>query len=333
MSTFLNQLQTGDSIKDFRHASRLFVDGLYRLSPKVGTLFHVFFDIDPAVTLDRNDQIEFGMLAKSVELPKFSIQSKTLNSYNRKAVIQERINYEPISLTFHDDSANIVRDFWRRYYTFYYRDADNQESVYENKNLYDEIQSGNWGFGPTPGTSKFLKSIRIYSLHQKNYSEYILLNPMVTSFSHGTHQYGEYAPVESSMQVSYEAVQYSSGEVKNGQVQGFADIHYDKEASPLTAAGGGTATLLGPGGLIDSAGDIAENIASGNYGAAAIGALRTARNLKNTNLRRVASEELKQVARDILRGQNKQSTIFVPTKSSILSGISKTISNSGRIDL
>ena len=82
---FLKQLGTGDQIRDYQHASRTFVDSLYRLGPKMQSLFHVFVELNPAVAKqDRQNPLsnyEIGLLAKTAQLPKFTIQNKILNSY------------------------------------------------------------------------------------------------------------------------------------------------------------------------------------------------------------------------------------------------------------
>ena len=299
VNQLLNQLGTGDEIKDWQHASRTFVDGLYRLSP-----------INPRI--NPKDPSEIGMLAKTVTLPKFSVQTKTYNAYNRKNIAQERIIYDPISLTFHDDSSNIVRDFWQGYYQFYYRDWEQSAELFKQESKYTKRPSQNWGLSPQsgPGAIPYINSIRIYSLHQKSFSSYILMNPTITSFAHGQHSAGDYDPLEHTMQIEYEALHYESGPVSSGRVQGFAHVHYDKTASPLSSLGGGTTSLLGPGGAVEGAGDVLTNLGNGNFAAAALGAFRTSGNFKKTN---------------ILRGQNPQSSIFVPTMSSIQSGLSKAI--------
>lgn len=109
---FLDQLQVGDEIRDWQHATKLFVDSLYRLGPKSTALFHVFIELNPTLaSMSQTNQVELGMLAKTFTLPKFNVQNKVLNAYNRKNIIQERVNYEPTTITFHDDSANVVRNF------------------------------------------------------------------------------------------------------------------------------------------------------------------------------------------------------------------------------
>lgn len=184
-NAFLQQLGTGDQIKDYQHAARLFVDGVYRLSPKLQNLYHVFIDVNSnfAGENSRESLIETGMLAKSINLPKFTIQTKTLNAYNRKNINQERINYDPVSITFHDDSANIVREFWYKYYRYYFRDSDHSLPLYYQDHKYKQRMEQGWGF--SPGLDKavnYISSIRIYSLHQKTFSSYILINPTITTF-------------------------------------------------------------------------------------------------------------------------------------------------------
>jgi len=329
---FLQQLGTGDSIKDYQHGARTFVDSLYRLSPKSGALFHVFIDLNSAVA-KRDPQnpssiYEIGLMAKTAQLPKFTIQNRILNSYNRKNIVQERIQYDPISLTFHDDSANVIRNFWQGYYSHYYRDSDHSAALYNQEYKYKLRQEQNWGFGPRntgSGAPNYINAIRIYSLHQKSFSSYILFRPTIQSFQHGEHTQGEYSPLEHSMTFAYEAVQYEYGPVSRGTVMGFNIMHYDNTPSPLTSIGGGTTSILGPGGLVEGVGDAVTNLQNGNFGAAALGSLRTFNNFKNTNLKTVASAELAQTAKNILRGQNTQSTVFAPTSSSIADGIAKSV--------
>lgn len=325
---FLKQLGTGDEIHDWQHASRTFVDGLYRLSPKVGTTYHVFMDLNPQVaSVDTNSQIEIGMMAKQVDLPKYSISTKTYNAYNRKNVAQEKINYDPVDITFHDDSADVVRNFWYGYYAHYYRDSDHQEPIYQQEHKYKKRQEQNWGYTPlsSTGTPSYINAIRIYSLHQKVFSSYTLLRPTITNFQHGQHTSGDYVPMEHRMTVAYEAVHYATGPVNNGTVLGFADIHYDHSASPLSSLGGGTTSILGPGGLVDGIGDSITNLQNGNYVGAALGGFRTFNNFKDADLKSVAKGEVAQLGKDIARGKNPLSPVFVPTAGDINNGISKAV--------
>jgi hypothetical protein len=311
---FLNQVTNGDEIKDYRHASKTFVDSLYRLGPKSTALFHVFMDINSAV--GPGDPTEIGMMAKTVQLPKFSVQNKIYNAYNRKNIVQDRINYDPITITFHDDSANVVRKFWTDYYAHYYRDGDQSPEIYAMNHKYSTRATQSWGYSPK-SSEPFIKAIRIYSLHQKSYSSYVLFKPTITSFQHGQHAAGNYELMEHSMTINYEAIHYDSGTISGESVQGFGDLHYDKSPSPLSAAGGGTQSILGPGGLVSGVGGVLSNLESGNLLGAAFGAFQLSKQAKNIDLKAAAGAELKQVAMGVLRGQGVGSTIAAPTAASL----------------
>lgn len=342
LGSFLTQIETGDDMRDYQHAARTFVDSLYRLGPKSTALFHVFIDVDQAFVTgisDINNALaksltsqglaEIGLMAKTVNLPKFSVQTKVYNAYNRKNIIQERINYDPVAITFHDDSANTIRDFWQRYYSYHYRDSDHQESVFSSAHKYSERQKTNWGFsplaGPGAGTPNYIKSIRIYSLHQKSFSSYVLLNPMIKEFAHGEHQQGNYDLLEHSMTIEYEAVIYESGPVNNNTVRGFNMVHYDNTPSPLTSLVRGTTSFLGPGGAVETIQDAVTNLQSGNFIAAGVGLYRGAGNWKNTDLKAVAGSEFKTLAKNVISGRNTQSSVFLPTANAIKEGLLKAI--------
>ena len=231
---------TTPTLRDYRHASQLYVADNFKLVPKFGFLFHVFFDInndtgnyDPA---NPNNKQEIGLLVKSIDLPKFSIDTKIHNAYNRPNIVQSKIKYDSINATFHDDSADLIRNFWFDYYNYYYRDSDYgpERYVIDHKYTTSDFTAG-WGFSPRNRTSTpYLKCIRIYSLHHKKFSEYVLINPIIKSFRHGQHdQTSSDSLLTHDMTIEYESVLYNYGDVSGNTVNGFAQLHYDKAASPL----------------------------------------------------------------------------------------------------
>jgi hypothetical protein len=130
------------------------------------------------------------------------------------------------------------------------------------------------------------------------------------------------------MNVAYETVFYGAGQVKKDTPTGFAMFHYDNSPSPLSSIGGGTRSILGAGGLVEGSGDVITNLKNGNFLGAALGGLRTAKNFKNVSLSQVASGEFSQLGRNILRGQNPLSSIFVPTAASVKDGLARASANS-----
>ena len=272
-------------------------------------------------TVNQRNQIEAGMLVKSADLPKFRVDTKTFNNYNRPSIAQSKIRYEDINITFHDDSANIVRLLWFDYYNYYYRDMDNNygdatgalnpvylrsnKQVTGQRNLYNKF-----GYTPRKNSSistQYINAIRIYSLHQKRFSEYTLINPIITSYRHGTHQNGADGTMENVMSISYESVLYAGGQTR--VARGFADLHYDKAPSPLTPAGGGTNSILGPGGIVNVLDDVIINGDNRSWGARAFTLVRGYEKNKNVDFVNLAKGELTQAFTNVLRGGSFSSAL------------------------
>ena len=135
--------KTGPVLRDYVHASKTFRTNNYQNAPKLKFLFHVYFEINPeAYIVDVNTN--YSLLVKTVKLPGFNIDVSTLNQYNRKRLIQTKIKYDPIEITFHDDngtatgspnSGGVIRSLWKAYYNYYYADGRNPEVVFDRRRL------------------------------------------------------------------------------------------------------------------------------------------------------------------------------------------------------
>ena len=326
---FFKQITTGDSVKDYKHASRLFVDNNYARSPKYDWLYHVFFDVDSEISnLNTAEITEAGMLVKSVNLPNYTVDVKVQNNYNKKELIQTKLNYGEITVTFHDDQSEIVRNLWYDYYTHYYRDNDGGYSDrsghispnYHVNNKYQPRQGDfydTFGYSPVSkggsALARYFTAIRVYSLHQKRFSEYTLINPVITNFTHGTHNSSANGMLEHSMTISFTTVLYAGGNVSTATVAGFADLHYDKSPSPLTPAGGGTNSILGPGGILSAVDSIVGEASGANFGGAAFTAFRAFQKNKNVDLKGLGKGELIQITKDILRKEDPRNNFFIPS--------------------
>lgn len=225
------------NLGDFSHASRLFVDADLRLAPKVKFLYHVVFGIntDALITsgFKYKHQTELNMLVKKVDLPAFSLETGTLNQYNRKKTYQTKIAYQPINLTFHDDGYGVTRKLWENYYQYYYADSKSAEIF----NSYDPRNSTKSGklilspYGLNNGSTKpFFKNITVYQLTKGEWNSFTLINPMITQWKHDSLNYSESAPVEHTLTLIFESVVYNSG---TGKPPLFAQEHYDTAHSPL----------------------------------------------------------------------------------------------------
>ena len=108
------------TLKDYRHASRLYIDQNYAHAPKVGFLYYVIFNINPDAVRDQQwkntEMLNVGVLVKKIDLPKFTIATETVNQYNRKTVVPTKLTYTPISVEFHDDNIDVINRVWINYY-------------------------------------------------------------------------------------------------------------------------------------------------------------------------------------------------------------------------
>lgn len=334
VNQFLQELGAGSNIKDYAHASKIFLSDNFRLSPKYGWLFHVAFDFNSEITnLPRDHALEMGLMVKAVNLPKYKVETKTFNAYNRPNIVQNKLEYQPVTITFHDDSADLVRNFWFDYMNYYYRDADygyeNGSDLsfgsYKKAHKYDEREGTQaWGYQPatydSQNSERYINAIRLYSLHQRRFTEYILVNPTITNFEHGQHENGTQDLMTNTMTVEFETVLYAYGWIDPDNNIDFATLHYDKTPSPLTPQGGGTDSILGPGGLLSAIDGTTYALGSGNLLGAALTAYKSFENFKGKNLWDMATDELQQIGRDILNGINPLNRIQIPSLGGLING-------------
>lgn len=344
MASFYNaDLQTlnpGTSTHPFGHATKLFIADDFRLAPKQSFSYYVCINVDQSaitagsilnslITADGVssqtliEQYEAGMLVKRIDLPKFTIGTKTLNAYNRKNIIQTNISYDPINITFHDDMADIVTQLWNDYYTYYYRDSDYGETLYQLPHKYQPRNREGWGYSiRNSGLKPFLRNIQIFSLHKKRFTEYLLVNPYITSWRHGEHDYYQGSGImENTMTVAYETVKYRTGYVNPVDVNGFSILHYDNEPSPIATSTSGINEDTGLIGVIaNGSRDLARPDGAGS-GRGVLGSVLNAYNLYNTakslNLSAIAKQTVNQIAAQVVGGaiNGAINNVFFPTAS------------------
>jgi hypothetical protein len=302
-----------DNLRDYQHASRTFRSGNYALLPKFKNQWHIHFEINPEVDVnvplarlkmspDSNTRFssaaanagenlsQMSVLCKNVKLPAYRFETKRYNQYNRQVLGINKISYEPITVEFHDDSLNVIRNFWDAYYTYYIQDARyrklssltnggvtvpkewTQDST--NSGLYSKDLSDHWGLNTVLDTeldraSAFFRTIKIYHFSRPvdavgtaedalpHYAEYTLINPILTAFEHDTLDYTSSEGTTNRMTIEYETVLYNQGVIKENEqyseMSGFNQVHTqyrDKSKSPL---GNPTASLLGNTGLLNTA--------------------------------------------------------------------------------
>ena len=255
---FLKGFFGGQGLKDYAHASKTFLTNGYELAPRNKFLFHVYFNINTsqiptlAAVFPEDSKSSLSLLVKTIQLPSFSIDTETLNQYNRKRVIQKKINYQPVQVEFHDDGGDLSRNMWYNYYSYYYKDSNQQYGsasnqngsigavanepgfAYGNRDIYANDRTVNdWGFigeaynqgnagGPgvgsggdqSSGKPPFFRDITIYGMDQHKFASYVLINPLIKTWDHDTYSYAESGGIMSNkMTIEYETVKYYSGAI------------------------------------------------------------------------------------------------------------------------
>lgn len=321
-------------LRDYQHAKKLFIDGNHQFAPKQKFLYYVAINTvqrpnpidlggqDSSLSLQQ--QYEAGMLVKRIALPTFNLNTKVVNNYNRKEIIHTKIEYEPIQITFHDDAADLILRLWNDYYTHYFRDSDYEESKYQTNDKYQNPNFPQWGMNPR-NSNPYLRSIQIYSLHNKRFTEYTLINPHISNMRHGEHDSSASTEVmDLTMTVSYETVKYATGFVNPVAVNGFATLHYDNTESPLGGSLINTQGELGIlGEIINSKSDLsrpAGKTSGGDLLSQVGNAARAIKAVKNANLGALAKATALQVGASAIENVLSGKSPFPNSTSNLIAG-------------
>lgn len=229
-----NFLNPGLQVRDYDHASRTFRANAYALHPRLRSLYLCVFNFAPEVAqrFTNEDKIELPLLVKSVDLPAYNIKTESHNQYNKTVYSQNKIEYTDVNVTFHDDAKELVIKMWYEYMTHYYLDSLYQSTDFSTRDRYTDRTQSRWGYNT--GAGKFFSSIDLYTLFDGKFSEYKCMNPIVTTFKHGSHTAGDFTPLEHSMSFNYESVLYATGMVDDNNPKTFLNnLHYNTRPSPL----------------------------------------------------------------------------------------------------
>ena len=312
LSTLQYAAQPDITLRSYQHASKIFGPNNNSLAPKTKNWFHVYFQVNPAVVSLVNQSLSqavtnhrinwnpanlpvLGVLAKTVGLPNIKIETTKNNQYNKWSLTQTKINYEPISITFWNDTINVIQHFWYAYYQYMNQDpnyvnwsATQTQGINVPKQwaqslspLPDSVttvtgpsvvggsyssiynDSTNWAgsFGmdtvnttktgtqlvPAPGSSfnrigNFFSSIQIYQFNRAvnpngvEYSEFALVNPVITGFSNDDLDSSSSDFTTNKMDIEYETVLYNNGYLNNDEIASWDAVTstlFDNTPSPL----------------------------------------------------------------------------------------------------
>jgi hypothetical protein len=253
----------------FQHAKQLYLSDNYKNVPKMAYMYFVKFNVNANIkNLITNswDPRFTALLANKITLPKFKISTEVLNQYNRKTNVQTKLNYEPVTVEFHDDRGGATNGFWENYYKYYYADSryGERRSKIRLSTAYSDTKYGTYDYSygletaidsSGSGQPYFLDSIDIFLLHrsgsptQNDFTKITLVNPLISTWEHDQLSQSEGTKTMiNKMSVVYEDVVYESGVIETNEDGGFASAGqqeatlfgdnsvYDNTASPLPNA-------------------------------------------------------------------------------------------------
>lgn len=199
-------------LRDSRHAAENF--GYNKAYLGNGTPRHKFqffvrinFNTNPEVSafvknyLSVADTDIVSVMVKNVTMPSMTIDTETLNQYNKKRISQTKIEFQPVTITFHDSVEGRTLRLWEMYYEYYFRDGvapvkvENDGRSRNEREFAMDLLTDNFNnrFGynlPRVGNNKYLiDSIEIFQVHGGNFSRTELVHPRVTAFTHDTLDY------------------------------------------------------------------------------------------------------------------------------------------------
>jgi len=310
-SGFFDNNSRAGTLADFAHADALYIRNNMRLAPKTKFLYHVVFDVNQQAlaSLGRTVQNllnkrEFNLLVDSVDMPRFNAEVEEKNQYNRKKLVQTRIRYEPIQMSFHDDMAGLTTLLWEAYFRYYSQDPNYAQKNSSGQpdtsvprsyinNMYkgEDVNSYRYGLDNNRKTNvPFFNSITVNHLYSNNarpeFTSFTLVNPMISNWNHDSLNQAENSFTKNNMRLSYENVLYGRGRTGVDEPAGFADpSHYDLSVGVLNT-NGVIGDLFTIGGLINGVStvfnDIRNNEVDLNTILTGIITLQNLQNLKTT---------------------------------------------------
>jgi hypothetical protein len=204
-------------VRDSHSASNNFGLGgsSFTAAPKTKFMFFARFyrgNMEQASQWERG----LGFMVKTVDRPKIQFENQTLVQYNKKRIVQTKVEYQPINIRLHDTIDGKAMSMFQDYFSFYYGDPSHAGSGADNPDWLSDVVSGEftnpgtWGFVPPKGStsnSYFFSKIEIFQIYGGKYSQFDIIHPKLASFDPDELDYANTnTPSEISVQFNYEGI-------------------------------------------------------------------------------------------------------------------------------
>jgi hypothetical protein len=184
-------------------------------------------------TKNNEFRTRISSLIRTAEMPGVNFKTETLNSYNKKRIIQTGVEYTPVNITVLDTVGNEWLSAIMKYYSYYYMNPRNKSKV-EGDNFigsrdisditdlttFFDLNGSKFGFGESTTTGKFNSNEAGYNLntyrnfferidyvlyHKNKGVQYSLINPYLTAFKCDSINYADSNPLEFNLTLEYES--------------------------------------------------------------------------------------------------------------------------------
>ena len=198
---------------------------MYRI-PRVKYMYYATFQVNTqALSMFPNLkdlgswQNGVSFKVKTVDKPNVDLQTRELNQYNRKRYAYTKTEYKPVNITIYDTVDNVPFQMWIQYFAYYFGDVRLKSQTTMGTSPVDPTfdDSTGWGLRPLVDQVNFFTSLDIYALYNKKYTLTSYLNPKITAIDWGNHDSTSSDLEEVRMTLSYETLQYDSGDITPSQ--------------------------------------------------------------------------------------------------------------------
>lgn len=148
--------------------------------------------------LETNDAQWEMLRIVSVTMPGLSFDTQTMYQYNKKRIIQSRMNFDPITVVFYDTFDNEFMSLLREYTQHYYNSGKGIEYFNETaREVIDPMYTTNMGFNPTDAIGRYyFTRIIVEQVGNANLlnRQTILKHPIITQVQSDTLSYADSQP-------------------------------------------------------------------------------------------------------------------------------------------
>lgn len=166
-----------------------------------------------ATFISNFDDKQYNLFLKSVDRPSIKFDTETVSQYNKKRIIQKRIEYDDVKMVIYDTNDANVWEMFHEYAKHYSNDFRNETSNMWNYDIVSNEFKNDFGFGfsgnkITTDKNWFFKSLILRSFYDnQTYDEIEFVNPVIKSFNPADEDYSNgSSPQEIDITIGYEAI-------------------------------------------------------------------------------------------------------------------------------